>query len=411
MATEIPQQPINTEGLASVNNEEEIPILDMRLDIVEDIPAELEDFIFLSRLGIFEEAKGLFEQNMKPYISFFPVLAEYADMLLEEGLYDDLTQLLTSLDSTHYSESERNLLDLIKALSKAYSEQSLIQAQGEQVDERPMIEAALNLAKDWHKEMLKSPPDVSGLQIHTLEIYLSIGVLANFSSCDLDTTYYKLPWSSATDPWDGCIEWLGRLLQEHKFWEAQRIFAILNPVLPPGTVSDMFKTCCDSLRRCPQTEVSAIAELTAINAYSSWVLQKSKQWKDEGIRLRLVEEAIFYSLEATRLFPALFGEQATFRGRCFCEWLENLQMLPSQVNLSERPIKEIPIVKTLRMGELATSWQLFISDIRLFSITFLIFPPYFYHFIHGDLVPWTSSTPRQPTLLTSHFIASSFSSK
>ncbi|KAH7169513.1 hypothetical protein DER46DRAFT_462481, partial [Fusarium sp. MPI-SDFR-AT-0072] len=67
-------------------------------DIVEDIPAELEDFIFLSRLGILEEAKGLFEQNLRPYISFFPVLAEYADMLLEEGLYADLSQLLTSLD-------------------------------------------------------------------------------------------------------------------------------------------------------------------------------------------------------------------------------------------------------------------------------------------------------------------------
>jgi hypothetical protein len=106
MATEIPQQPNNTEGLASVNNKEEIPILDMKLDIIEDIPAELEDFIFLLRLSIFKEAKGLFKQNLKPYISFFPILAEYTDMLQEEGLYNDLTQLLTSLDSTHYSESK-----------------------------------------------------------------------------------------------------------------------------------------------------------------------------------------------------------------------------------------------------------------------------------------------------------------
>jgi hypothetical protein len=171
MTTEFSQQPNNhTDAPASVNDEGDVPILDMTLDIVEDIPAELEDFIFLSRLAIFEEAKGLFEQNLRPYISFFPVLAEYTDMLLEEGLYADLTQLLTSVDLSRYSEDERNLLDLINALSKAYSEQSLINAQGEQVDERPMMEAALNQAKHWYNSLWNSPLDVSGLKVRLISL-------------------------------------------------------------------------------------------------------------------------------------------------------------------------------------------------------------------------------------------------
>jgi hypothetical protein len=166
------------------------------------------------------------------------------------------------------------------------------------------------------------------------------------------------------------MKWFEILLQEHKFWEAQKIFAVLSPVLPPETVSNMFRKCCDSLRHCPQTEVSAVAELAAINAYSSWVLQKSKQLNDEGLRLRLVDEAIKSSLEATQLFPRLFGEQATFRGRCFCEWLENLQMLRNEASLIRPPAVEDrnTDVKVLRTngGGLTTSWQLFISDIRLF---------------------------------------------
>jgi hypothetical protein len=171
MTTEFSQQPNNhTDAPVSVNDEGDVPILDMMLDIVEDIPAELEDFIFLSRLAIFEEAKGLFEQNLRPYISFFPVLAEYTDMLLDEGLYADLTQLLTSVDLTRYSEGERNLLDLINALSKAYSEESLINSQGEQVDQRPMMEAALNQAKHWHDSLWNSPLDVSGLKVRLLSL-------------------------------------------------------------------------------------------------------------------------------------------------------------------------------------------------------------------------------------------------
>jgi hypothetical protein len=171
MTTEYSQQPNNTDAPASVNDEGDVPILDMTLDIVEDIPAELEDFIFLSRLAIFEEAKGLFEQNLRPYISFFPVLAEYTDMLLEEGLYADLTQILTSVNLSRYSEGERNLLDLINALSKAYSEQSLISAQGEQVDERPMMEAALNQAKHWYNSLWNSRLDVSGLKVRLLSLF------------------------------------------------------------------------------------------------------------------------------------------------------------------------------------------------------------------------------------------------
>ncbi|GKZ52121.1 hypothetical protein AbraIFM66951_000805 [Aspergillus brasiliensis] len=41
--------------------------MNVELDIFEDIPEELEDFIFLSRLGLFKEAHEAFKQNLQQY--------------------------------------------------------------------------------------------------------------------------------------------------------------------------------------------------------------------------------------------------------------------------------------------------------------------------------------------------------
>lgn len=79
-----------------VEPDADIKLLNMKFDIVEDIPAELESFIFLVRLGRFEEAYQLFDQLLVQHMGSFPVLGEYADMLLEEGRYADLRQLLAN---------------------------------------------------------------------------------------------------------------------------------------------------------------------------------------------------------------------------------------------------------------------------------------------------------------------------
>lgn len=131
----------------NVNCNEDIELLNTKFDIVEDIPAELEDFIFLARLGCFEEARELFEEILRPHEGFFPVVAEFADMLLEEGCYDELSQLLTNPSyKTKFSEDECQLLALMRALSEAYIEQRSNKAD----DVKPKLEVALDLAQNWH---------------------------------------------------------------------------------------------------------------------------------------------------------------------------------------------------------------------------------------------------------------------
>jgi tetratricopeptide (TPR) repeat protein len=167
---ETPQIPIIDIGtLGNASSDGDIELLDMEFDIVEDIPAELEDFIFLARLGLFEEAHELFEQVLKPHDRYFPVLAEFADMLLEEGRYAELSRLLTNPSAkAEFSEDECQLLDLMKALSEAHIEQLPNQAKEQLDDAKPKLKFALNLAQNWHKGWLKASHSFSGLEVRSV---------------------------------------------------------------------------------------------------------------------------------------------------------------------------------------------------------------------------------------------------
>jgi hypothetical protein len=152
--------------VTNVNSEGNIPLLEMDFDIVEDIPAELEDFIFLSRLGLIKEAHELFEQNLKPYLGFFPVLAEFADMLLEEGVYAELSQLLMNPSTpTGFSEDEYQLLALMRALSEAYIEGRSNEAKGQLEGTKSKLEVALDLAQKWHDGWLKATHSFSEVEV------------------------------------------------------------------------------------------------------------------------------------------------------------------------------------------------------------------------------------------------------
>jgi hypothetical protein len=163
MVMEMRQSSSKDIGVGTNINSGNIPLLEMDLDIVEDIPAELEDFIFLSRLGLFEDAHELFEQNLKPYLGFFPVLAEYADMLLEEGFYVELSKLLMNVST--FSGDEYQLLVLMRALSEAYIEGTSNKAK-EQIDgTKPKLEVALELAQKWHDGCLKDTHSFSEVEV------------------------------------------------------------------------------------------------------------------------------------------------------------------------------------------------------------------------------------------------------
>ncbi|RYP05470.1 hypothetical protein DL765_009834 [Monosporascus sp. GIB2] len=163
---ETPYSPnVDIDVSENVNSDGDIGLLDMEFDIEEDIQAELEDFIFLSRLGLFREARELFKQNLEPHLGFFPVLAEFADMLLEEGAYAELSQLLMNPTKTGFSESECQLLALMKALSEAYIEQKLSETKEQQDDAKPKLGVALDLAQNWHNGRRKATHSFSEVEV------------------------------------------------------------------------------------------------------------------------------------------------------------------------------------------------------------------------------------------------------
>ena len=59
---------------------------DMEMELEEDVPAELEDFIFLARLGVKDEALRLAQNVLWRHIYQFPVFAEIAGFLIEHNL-------------------------------------------------------------------------------------------------------------------------------------------------------------------------------------------------------------------------------------------------------------------------------------------------------------------------------------
>jgi len=91
------------------------------LDIEEDIPAEVESFVRLVRLGRFTEAFESFELILKENPGAFPVVIEYADALLEQGNYRRLTAYLEEVVESSQSSFREDELVLLR-LMKSYAE-------------------------------------------------------------------------------------------------------------------------------------------------------------------------------------------------------------------------------------------------------------------------------------------------
>ncbi|KAJ6441545.1 KR domain-containing protein [Purpureocillium lavendulum] len=136
----------------------EIILLDEEFDIIEEFPP-LDDFVFLSRLGLASDARDLFNKDLRSQLDdHFPVLAEFADMLLEDEKYDELSQFLereTSKVDGSFTEDELEQLSLMKAFSDAEMEEiSSLEMSNSDDEARPVSREkllhAFALARSWH---------------------------------------------------------------------------------------------------------------------------------------------------------------------------------------------------------------------------------------------------------------------
>ncbi|KAL5337633.1 hypothetical protein BJX70DRAFT_399450 [Aspergillus crustosus] len=80
-------------------------IVHSELDLEEDLESELHEFVRLCRMGYYSDAETFFDNVLEKHLRLFPVIAEYADMLLEQGRYRQAVEFL----SHHLSVSEDTL--------------------------------------------------------------------------------------------------------------------------------------------------------------------------------------------------------------------------------------------------------------------------------------------------------------
>lgn len=89
---------------------------DVELDLEEDIAAELEDFIFLARLGVVDDASALVRNVLWPHAHQFPVFAEISSFLAEHDL-DSLKILLQEFAARNTSFTDDEEKEFINVIS------------------------------------------------------------------------------------------------------------------------------------------------------------------------------------------------------------------------------------------------------------------------------------------------------
>lgn len=98
------------------------------MEVEEDIEQEIENFVRFKRRGEYSQAQEIFQQTLCRHLSLFPVIAEYADLLLEEGKFQILSEFLDI--QIQYMESileaeEVELLRIMRSLVAIHTQGSL----------------------------------------------------------------------------------------------------------------------------------------------------------------------------------------------------------------------------------------------------------------------------------------------
>ncbi|KAK5738237.1 hypothetical protein LTR17_006114 [Elasticomyces elasticus] len=101
------------------------------LNITQDVGGDLDLFVRLSQAGHFERAQLFFGKALEAYHMHFPMLAEYADMLIRRGAFcravEKLDSALVGRDvfvepSVDYAQDERKVLQLLRGVAVLHTQ-------------------------------------------------------------------------------------------------------------------------------------------------------------------------------------------------------------------------------------------------------------------------------------------------
>lgn len=133
----------------------------MELDLFEDIAAELEDFILLSKLGVTDEAFELVDAVLVRHIRFFPVFAEITGFLIDNNHGSRVAELFIDFQRQQNAASFTNEDDLFLNIVELYIQDDLprtvLKALGHVYNDKGVPSSSL-------QELLASPAYDSPVQ-------------------------------------------------------------------------------------------------------------------------------------------------------------------------------------------------------------------------------------------------------
>ena len=93
-------------------NEEGNTVFRLVLNDEEDVAQAFKQFIELSHLKQYHDARQIYYECFEPHPVWFPALAEYGEMLLREGLYQRLLHEVSGANLT--DAKEKATIDLMR---------------------------------------------------------------------------------------------------------------------------------------------------------------------------------------------------------------------------------------------------------------------------------------------------------
>ncbi|KAF4152761.1 hypothetical protein CNMCM6069_001731 [Aspergillus lentulus] len=228
----------------------------LELELEEDIEEEIHHFVKLSRLGDYAEAQKFFDQTLRKHDHLFPVLAEYADMLLEQGRCRHASEILEKYirsRSETLDGDEIQLLKIMKSLADMHSKGALTLA---------LVEAQ----RAWRLIQLAGQESSGKIlnEVHILEMYVNIVVFGFLTSPWVDETWMRCPLLRPTAQKDnGFVQWFCILRQEGLLWEASRVLRALLPMMPSLSAGDLAELLDDSWIAVSRSQGLSVPDLWA----------------------------------------------------------------------------------------------------------------------------------------------------
>ncbi|CEJ61274.1 hypothetical protein PMG11_09811 [Penicillium brasilianum] len=202
--------------------------LSVTMEVEEDIEQEIESFVRFKRRREYEKAEEIFKEMLSAHLSLFPVIAEYADLLLVQEKYRILSEFLDiqiQYMEPVLEEEEVELLQIMRSLVHIHTCGSL----------RPALIQADRTWTFLYQRSVKLTVGAlpSDVEIHVFEIYIRIMVFAAMNSNWVRMNDMKCPWASEEDSDNyGFVQWYSILCCNGHTWSASQVLILLLQALP-----------------------------------------------------------------------------------------------------------------------------------------------------------------------------------